>query len=114
MTEQNGKCSFTCQRCGICCRWPGHVLLTDEDITQLAAATGLSEDEFIARHTQLASNRCQLSLEEHPDGRCIFLEEDGCAFYEARPEQCRNFPHTWRVSEGCPALEELDKNRDKR
>ncbi len=114
MTEQSGKRSFKCQRCGICCRWPGHVLLTDEDITRMAAATGLTEDEFIERHTLLAVNRQQLSLAEHSDGRCIFLEETGCAFYEARPAQCRNFPHTWRVSEGCPALEELDKNGDKR
>ncbi len=80
----------------------------------MAAATGLSEEGFIRRYTVLASNRRQLSLMEHSDGRCIFLKEDGCAFYEARPEQCRNFPHTWRVAEGCPALEEMDKNQLKR
>ena len=114
MTDAQGTRSFKCQRCGICCRWPGHVLLTDEDITQLALATGISENRFIEQHTQLASNRRQLSLKECPDGRCIFLKEEGCAFYAARPEQCRNFPHTWRVSEGCPALEEVDKDGDKR
>jgi len=80
----------------------------------MAAATGLSETEFIDRYTQLASNRRQLCLTEYPDGSCVFLKEEGCAYYEARPEQCRNFPHTWRVSEGCPALEEMDKNQLKR
>ncbi|MBL7016437.1 MAG: YkgJ family cysteine cluster protein [Kiritimatiellales bacterium] len=108
------KTEFICQRCGVCCRWPGHVLLTSGDVSRMAAATGLSETDFIDRYTQLASNRRQLSLTEYPDGRCIFLTEEGCEFYDARPEQCRNFPHTWRVAEGCPALEALDKSRVKR
>lgn len=80
----------------------------------MAQAMGLSEQQFIERHTVLASNRHQLSLAEYPDGRCIFLGEDGCEFYDARPEQCRNFPHTWRVSSGCPALEDMDKSKLKR
>lgn len=114
MTQRTEKCSFKCQRCGICCRWPGHVLLTEEDVTRMAQAVSVTETEFIDRYTQLASNRRQLSLTEHPDGRCVFLKEDGCAFYDARPEQCRNFPHTWRVADGCPALEAMDKSQLKR
>lgn len=115
MTDQNSESLFKCQRCGTCCRWPGHVLLAPADISAMSAATGLSEDEFIERYTVLASNRRQLSLAEYPDGRCIFLKDDnGCACYEARPEQCRSFPYAWRVSEGCPALEAMDKNRVKR
>ncbi|MBC8207041.1 MAG: YkgJ family cysteine cluster protein [Kiritimatiellales bacterium] len=114
MTQHEAEYSFKCQRCGTCCRWPGHVLLIGEDVSRMAAAMGLSETEFIDRYTHLASNRRQLSLTEYPDGRCIFLAEEGCAFYDARPGQCRNFPHTWRVAEGCPALEDLDKNRVKR
>jgi len=90
------------------------VLLTEEDIVRLATATGLSEEQFIERHTVLAANRRHLSLAEHSDGRCVFLGEIGCEFYDARPAQCRNFPHSWRVAEGCPALDELDKNQLKR
>ena len=90
------------------------MLLTCADVSRMALAVDLSETEFIDRYTGLASNRRQLSLTEHPDGRCIFLAEQGCTVYEARPEQCRSFPHTWRVSEGCPALEALDKNQLKR
>ena len=101
--------SFKCQQCGTCCRWSGHVLLTEADIARLSAAAGLSEEDFIGRHTVLAANRRQLSLSDGPDGSCILLKEDRCTFYEARPDQCRDFPHGWRVAEGCPALDPLDK-----
>jgi len=104
------ECSFKCQQCGTCCRWSGHVLLTETDILRLAAAAGLSEEQFIERYTVLAANRHQLSLADGPDGSCILLEKGRCALYEARPAQCRDFPHGWRVAEGCPALEALNKN----
>lgn len=110
MTAALTKRSFKCQRCGRCCRWSGHVLLANADISRLAAATGLTEEMFIEQYTALATNRRQLSLTEHPDGCCVLLTDEGCAFYEARPAQCRTFPHTWRVSEGCPALEAMDKS----
>lgn len=73
----------------------------------MAEAVGLDEEAFIEKYTALASNRRQLSLMEYADGSCVFLTDQGCAHYDARPEQCRNFPHTWRVAEGCPALDAL-------
>ncbi len=99
--------AFTCTGCGDCCRWSGSVLLTDRDITQLAAHLGVSESEFIEHHTRLAPNRIQLALLDKGDDRCAFLENDRCSIYQARPEQCRSFPFTWSVPEGCPALDAL-------
>ena len=98
--------NIACQSCGTCCRWSGHVLLTDADLAALARQLALSTDAFIQRHTVLAANRAQLSLAEQPDGACCFLGPDNaCRVYAARPQQCRDFPHTWRVA-GCPALAE--------
>lgn len=99
--------TFKCTGCGDCCRWSGSVLLTDNDIASIAAHHGLSEQEFIDRHTRLAPNRIQLALLDHDDGSCSFLEGDRCSIYESRPEQCRSFPFAWSVPEGCPALDEL-------
>jgi Fe-S-cluster containining protein len=97
--------AFVCRRCGACCRWPGSVLLEAEDVAAAAAALGLSETDFIARHAALARNRAQLTLKEAPDGTCEFLQADGrCRIYAARPRQCRDFPHGWQVA-GCPGLE---------
>jgi Fe-S-cluster containining protein len=93
--------TWNCRRCGDCCRWPGHVLLSDRDIARLAQHLHMSESDFVARHTLLASNRAQLSLREKPDGSCELLEGDVCAVYEARPAQCRDFPATWNVPGEC-------------
>ena len=109
MTHTLEKRSFQCHRCGTCCRWPGHVLLTEQDIPRLATATGLTEDAFIERYTDLAANRRQLTLKDINGLDCIFLKDNGCAHYDARPEQCRSFPHAWRVNSGCPGLDELNE-----
>ena len=95
---------FVCRQCGACCRWPGSVLLETTDAEAAAAALGLTAAEFIERHAALARNRAQLTLKEAPDGACEFLKADGrCRIYAARPRQCRDFPHGWRVA-GCPGL----------
>ena len=98
---------FVCTGCGVCCRWPGHVLLTDADISELAAHLAMDEVDFIAQYTRLASNRAQLSLKDQADGSCIFLDGDMCEVYEARPLQCRSFPAAWQVRQGCPELDRL-------
>jgi Fe-S-cluster containining protein len=99
--------AFKCTGCGDCCRWPGSVLLTDSDIAQMAGHVGLSEQDFINRHTRLAPNRIQLALLDNADESCSFLKGDRCSVYEARPEQCRTFPFAWSVPHGCPPLDEL-------
>ena len=53
---------YQCQRCTACCRWPGQVRLTDEEITRFAAFKGLSEYDFIQRFTRLAADRRGLTL----------------------------------------------------
>lgn len=106
---------FSCTGCGACCRWSGSVLLEAPDIARIAAYLNLSEQEFIDQHTRLAPDRRRLALPDQADGSCAFLEGDRCTIYEARPEQCRNFPFAWHVTEGCPELDRLtaeEKNID--
>ena len=105
--NQGDKEDFKCTGCGACCRWTGSVLLTERDITSMAAWLDLSEQAFIDRHTRLAPSRIQLALTDRPDGSCSFLSGNRCSIYGARPEQCRTFPFSWSVPEGCPVLDEL-------
>ena len=84
-----------CQRCTACCRWPGQVRLSDEEITRLAEFKGVSEYDFIQQFTRLRKDRRGLALMDKPNGECIFLEGDNCAVQPVKPQQCRDFPNLW-------------------
>ncbi len=68
----------------------------------------MDEPAFTDRFTRLAANRQGLSLQAREDEACVFLENDRCSIYEARPQQCRDFPFTWSVPGGCPGMTYLD------
>jgi len=84
-----------CQRCTACCRWPGQVRLTDEEISRLATFKGMSEADFIQRFTRLRHDRQGLALMEKPNHECIFLDGENCSVQDAKPQQCKDFPNLW-------------------
>ncbi|MEM7147566.1 MAG: YkgJ family cysteine cluster protein [Verrucomicrobiota bacterium] len=86
---------YQCQRCANCCRWPGEVVLTTNDIQTIARFLHLTETEFIENYTRLRQNRTGLSLTEKPDGACEFLHGIDCTINDAKPAQCRDFPNKW-------------------
>lgn len=77
--------------------------LTDAEITRIATHLGLSEADFIARHTRLRADRKGLSLLEKPNGECEFLVGNECAIQPVKPQQCRDFPNLWNF----PAFEKV-------
>ncbi len=92
-----GKVSkvFECQRCTACCRWPGEVRVTDEEIAQMAAFKRLEVTDFIQHFTRLNKNRIGLALAEKANGECIFLEGRDCVVQSVKPRQCQDFPRGW-------------------
>jgi Fe-S-cluster containining protein len=86
---------YECQRCTACCRWPGQVRLTNEEITRLATFKGMSEADFIQQFTRLRWDRGGLALQEMPDDACVFLEDGVCSVQAVKPQQCRDFPNLW-------------------
>lgn len=86
---------FECTGCGQCCTGaPGYVWINENEITEMAKTLKISEEEFIRKYTRLVNGR--LSLIEHPTTfDCVFLKENRCTVYHARPSQCRTFPW-WR------------------
>ena len=87
---------YECQRCTACCRWPGDVRVSDEEIRRLADFVSLTEGEFIQRFTRLTRDRRGLSLVEKANGECQFLESGNCSVQSVKPQQCRDFPNLWR------------------
>jgi len=96
---------FSCKGCGLCCRWGGYVYLTDEDISMLAEALHISEEDVIAKWTQLSPNRQGLCLTGSKDEPCIFLEKNRCSIYDYRPKQCRDYPALWKTDILCPGFD---------
>ncbi len=86
---------YECQRCTACCRWPGQVRLTAEEVTRLADFKGFTEFDFIQEFTRLTSDRRGLALKDKPNGECVFLNGDDCSVQPVKPQQCRDFPNLW-------------------
>lgn len=99
---------FQCQRCTNCCKWPGFVKLTDEDIVKISSHLGLSEWEFVQNYTRLRPHRDGLALIDQEDGACVFLKDGGCEVQPVKPLQCRGFPNLWNFPgwrDVCEAVE---------
>jgi uncharacterized protein len=103
------KPHYQCVRCGNCCRWPGDVNVTPEEVTAIAAFLGRDEQEFIANATRLNANRTGLSIIDKPNGECLFLEGiNTCLIQPVKPSQCSGFPNVWNFPgwrEQCEAVE---------
>jgi Fe-S-cluster containining protein len=106
---------FECDRCTACCRWPGQVRLTDDEIARIAAFRGLSDFDFVQQFTRLASDRKGLALQDKPNGECIFLHGSDCAINPVKPQQCRDFPNLWNFPgfrQTCRAREVILNDED--
>jgi Fe-S-cluster containining protein len=71
------------------------VLLSQNDIQQLAGFKRLSEFDFIQRYTRLSRNRRGLALKDKENGECIFLDGADCSVQPVKPQQCKDFPNLW-------------------
>jgi len=87
---------YRCTRCGQCCRWPGHVRVTEPELDAIAQYLGIDVVALIQNFTELTGDRRSLTLTERPDGACIMLEGDNtCRINPVKPDQCRDFPNGW-------------------
>ena len=96
--------SFTCRRCGACCRLFDGVRVTKAEMKRLDIPRNERGDTFI-----------MIGDSYYMKEPCRFYNESksGCTIYNERPETCRHFPmHTIKctdglihlgVSEICPA-----------
>jgi Fe-S-cluster containining protein len=100
---------YLCQRCGNCCRWPGDVRVTEEEVSKIARFLGMRETDFVERCTRLNANRTGLSIIDKPNGECLFLEGvNECRIQPVKPGQCSGFPNDWNFPgwrEQCEAIE---------
>ena len=89
------EAQIDCTACANCCRVT-EVGITEKDVERLAKFVGVSEREFMEQFTAL-DDTSALILKRNEAG-CVFLEGNLCSVYEARPQNCANFPHVVRGS----------------
>lgn len=84
---------FTCETgCTRCCGGaPGDVFISRAELDAIAAHLNEPVADFERKQVRhYPSGR--MSLKERRNGECVLLTEEGCSVYEARPQQCRDFP----------------------
>lgn len=91
---------FKCTGCGKCCEGsPGYVWINNEEIELMAKHLKISVDSFKKKYTRLVGKRISLIELEKKNFACVFLKDNQCSIYEARPKQCRTYPFWPKVLE---------------
>jgi Fe-S-cluster containining protein len=88
------EAQIDCTKCANCCK-VGETGITQRDIDKLAKFIGVSRKEFLRDYTQTAGDG-ELILKRTEEAGCVFLQDNLCTVYEARPVTCVNFPHVVR------------------
>jgi Fe-S-cluster containining protein len=83
-----------CTECANCCR-VATVRLCDRDVQKLAKFLRIPVAEFIRNYTEQSPKEGRI-LRRTEEAGCIFLNDNLCTVYEARPHICDNFPHLVR------------------
>jgi Fe-S-cluster containining protein len=83
-----------CTKCANCCR-EGEAGVTPRDIEKLSKFIGVTREEFREQFTMRASDN-ELILKRSEGTGCVFLKDNLCTVYEARPRSCADYPHLVR------------------
>ena len=114
VTESLSNAKFRCEACGLCCSGcDNEVIVSPDEVDALSKVSGLSFEEIAEPYPEWfeeKGERFTLAwvLRRGKDGNCLFLENNRCRYYAARPHLCRTYPFMldgddFIISE-CPAL----------
>jgi len=81
-----------CTQCANCCRY-SIVTVRAAEVARIAAFLNLDE-AAVAQHYTVPDGESPRARTLRSDRNgCVFLKDNRCTIYAARPEACRNFPH---------------------
>ncbi len=84
--------SFSCTGCGKCCTGsPGYVWVSDEEIEAIASHLKITFKECTKKYLRRVHGKWSL-IEKKKTYDCVFLRDNACILYSARPVQCRTYP----------------------
>lgn len=107
---------FQCQGSGKCCVSRGeygYVYLDKKDRVKMAKFFKLKISDFTERYCVFSDGYYRLKTIPH-ELECLFLKDNKCSIYSARPTQCRTWPFwpevlnakSWKkeVAQYCPGI----------
>ena len=99
---------FDCTACGKCCKTKGSVWMSPEEVTNASALLGISAVAFVDRYashtiqddpdvaaattTMTTTTPPWAKLTNNSEQHCVFLKDNLCQIYQARPIQCSTYP----------------------
>lgn len=83
----NSKFSYSCNRCGLCCR-DKVITLSPYDVIRIARAAQISTSAAIEQFTIRRGS----ILRFDNGGRCVALDRTSCTIHHGRPLACRLYP----------------------
>ena len=78
-----------CTRCANCCK-KVEPLLDSKDVERLAAFLDITSNDFCERYLVESDEESGFHFKSLP---CPFLKDNLCTVYDARPHDCRSYPH---------------------
>ena len=81
-----------CTSCANCCRC-STVSVTPDEIAAIARALDAPAEEVTHTYTDPDPGAPALRILKSTRDGCIFLRNNFCTVYRARPKACRDFPH---------------------
>jgi Fe-S-cluster containining protein len=82
--------AIDCTACANCCR-VATTQVSERDTEKLARFLGIRHADFLRDYTTESTDEGRI-LKRNADG-CVFLKDNLCSVYEARPHTCELFPH---------------------
>ena len=83
-----------CTACANCCKC-STTEVTDRDAARLARHFRTTPERILAEYTVISIEQ-ERNLRQKGDGSCVFLEDNRCSVYDARPDICQRYPHLVR------------------
>jgi uncharacterized protein len=116
--------TFNCTKCGKCCGNTSsktrHILLLENDATNIATQTNKKIKQFTTQTPQKTPYIYE--MKKNPKtGKCAFNKNNKCTIYDLRPLICRFYPfelttnpdgtYTIRATEECPGIAHPKQNQ---
>ena len=91
-TLDGSEFQFKCTACGHCCKGPGDVYFTEEDLQAIKKHLKLGAFGFARLKRKLIQERIPGYYVHRSGEACILLQNNRCSVYEVRPLQCKTYP----------------------